>query len=55
MNRPLTTKDEILRSASEIADILGKNRLRNVGFNVPRCKVTARQAVLLNRVEEELT
>ena len=47
-NRPLTTKDGILRSACEIADILGKNRLRNLGFDVPWGKVTARQAVLLN-------
>ena len=55
-NRPLMTKleDGILTSSSEIADILGKNRLLNFGFNVPRSKVTARQAVLLNRVEEEL-
>ena len=48
------TKDGILRSAGEIADILGKNRLLNFGFDVPRSKVTARQAILLNRVEEEL-
>ena len=54
MNRPLTTKDGILRSAGKIADILGKSRLCNLGFDVPRGKVTARQAVLLNRVEEEL-
>ena len=36
MNRSLTTKDGILRSAGEIAVILGKNRLRNI----PRGKVT---------------
>ena len=35
---PLMTKDGILRSAGEIADILGKNRLCNLGFNVPRGK-----------------
>ena len=46
-------KDGILRSASEIADILGKNRLHSLGFNIPSSKVTAQQAVLLNRVEEE--
>ena len=50
MNRSLTTKDGILRSAGEIAVILGKNRLRNI----PKGKVTDRQAVLLNRVEKEL-
>ena len=48
------TKDGILRSASEIVSILGKSRLRNLGFNIPRGKLTARQAVLLNRVEVEL-
>ena len=48
------TKDGILRSSGEIADILGKSRLLNFGFNIPRSKVTARQAVLLNRAEEEL-
>ena len=33
---------------------MGKNRLCNLGFDIPRGKVTAQQAVLLNRVEEEL-
>ena len=51
---PLMTKDGILRSAGEIADILGKNRLCKLGFNVPRDKVKAQQAVVLNKAEEEL-
>ena len=34
--------------------ILGKNKLHNMGFNIPSGKVMARQAVLLNRMEEEL-
>ena len=37
-----------------IADILGKNRLRRLGFNIPVGKVTARQAVMLNKAAEEL-
>ena len=37
-----------------LADILGKNRLRNLGFDIPRGKVTARQAVMLNKAAEEL-
>ena len=37
-----------------IADILGKNRLRNLGFDIPRGKVTAREAVMLNKAAEEL-
>ena len=37
-----------------IADILGKNRLCNLGFDIPMGKLTARQVVMLNRVKEEL-
>ena len=37
-----------------VADILGKNRLRRLGFNIPVGKVTARQAVMLNKAAEEL-
>ena len=35
-------------------DILGKNRLRRLGFNIPVGKVTAWQAVMLNKAAEEL-
>ena len=51
--KPLTTEGE-LRSVGEIAEILGKNRLRNLGFHIPKGKLTAQQAVTLNRVKEEL-
>ena len=51
--KPLTTKG-VLKSVGMIADILGKNRLRNLGFDIPRGKVTARQAVMLNKAAEEL-
>ena len=34
--------------------ILGKEGLRDLDFNVPKGKVTSRQAVLLNEAEEEL-
>ena len=37
-----------------IADILGKNRLRRLGFNTPVGKLTARQVVMLNKAAEEL-
>ena len=37
-----------------LADILGKNRLRRLGFNIPVGKVTAQQAVMLNKATEEL-
>ena len=44
----------MLRSVGVIAEILGKKGLRDLGFDIPMGKVTARQAVMLNRVEEEL-
>ena len=37
-----------------LADILGKGGLRNLGFDIPRGKVTAQQAVMLNKAAEEL-
>ena len=52
-NEPLTTEGK-LKSVGTIADILGKNRLRNLGFDIPRGKLTARQAVMLNRMKEQL-
>ena len=52
-NEPLTSEGK-LKLVRTIADILGKNRLCNLGFDIPRGKLTARQAVMLNRVKEEL-
>ena len=37
-----------------LADILGKNRHHRLGFNIPVGKVTAWQAVMLNKAVEEL-
>ena len=37
-----------------IADILGKNRLHRLRFNIPVGPITARQAVTLNKAAEEL-
>ena len=51
--KPLTSKG-VLKPVGMLADILGKNRLRNLGFDIPRGKVTARQAVMLNKAAEEL-
>ena len=50
--KPLTTKD-VLKPVGMLADILGKNRLLNLGFDIPRGKVTACQAVMLNKAAEE--
>ena len=51
--KPLTTKG-VLKSVGMLADILGKGELRNSGSDIPRGKVTARQAVMLNKAAEEL-
>ena len=51
--KPLTTEGK-LKSVGMLADILGKNKLRRLGFNIPVGKVTARQAVILNKAAEEL-
>ena len=37
-----------------LGDILGKNRLRRLGFNIPVGKLMARQVVMLNKAAEEL-
>ena len=51
--KPLTTEEK-LKSVGMLADILGKNRLRRLGFNIPVGKVTAQQAVMVNKAAEEL-
>ena len=51
--KPLTTKG-VLKSVGILADILGKGGLCNLGFDIPRGKVTARQSVMLNKAAEEL-
>ena len=50
--KPLTAEGK-LKSVGMLADILGKNRLRRLGFNVPVGRITARQAVMLNKTAEE--
>ena len=51
--KPLTTKG-VLKSVGMLADILGKNRLHRLGFNIPVGSITARQAIMLNKAAEEL-
>ena len=51
--RPLTTEGK-LKSVGMLADILGKNRLRRLDFNIPVGHITAQQAVMLNKAAEEL-
>ena len=52
--KPLTTEGK-LKSVGMLADILGKNRLHRSGFDIHVGKVTARQAVMLNKAAEELS
>ena len=51
--KPLTTEGK-LKSVGMLADILGKNRLRRLGFNISVGKLTALQAVMLNKAAEAL-
>ena len=49
---PLTTEGK-LKSVGMLVDILGKDRLHRLGFNIPVGKLTARQAIMLNKAAEE--
>ena len=49
--KPLTTEGK-LKSVGMLADILGKNRLCRLGFNIPVGHITAHQAVMLNKAAE---
>ena len=51
--KPLTTTG-VLKSVGMLADILGKNRLRRLGFNIPVGHITAHWAVMINKAAEEL-
>ena len=51
--KPLTTEGK-LKLVGMLVDILGKNRLRRLGFNIPVGHITAQQAVMLNKAAEEL-
>ena len=52
--RKLVTTKGVLKSIGMLVDILGKGGLCNLGFDIPRGKVTTRQAVMLNKAAEEL-
>ena len=53
-NRKLLTTEGKLKSVGMLVDILGKNRPRRLGFNIHVGRITARQAVMLNKAAEEL-
>ena len=49
--KPLMTEGK-LKSVGMLADISGKNRLHRLGFNIPVGRITAQQAVMLNKAAE---
>ena len=51
--KPLMTKG-VRKPVGMLADILGKNRLRRLSFNIPLGPLTAWKAVMLNKAAEEL-
>ena len=51
--KPLTTEGK-LKSVGMLADILDKNRLHRLGFNIPVGPITVHQAIMLNKAAEEL-
>ena len=51
--KPLTTEGK-LTSVGMLADILDNYRFHRLGFNIPVGKLTARQAIMLNKATEEL-
>ena len=44
----------MLKSVRMLSDTLCKGGLRSLGFDIPRGKLTAQQAVMLNKTQEEL-
>ena len=53
-SRKLLTTEGKLKSVGMLVDILGKNRFHRLGFNIPVGRISARQAVMLNKAAEEL-
>ena len=51
---PLTVRGGKLRLVGTIVKILGKEGLRNLDFDIPKGKLTARQVTVLNKIKEEL-
>ena len=54
VDKPLMYKKGRLRMVGELDKILGITRLQDLGFDIPRGELTAQQAVILNKAEEEL-
>ena len=52
-DEPLTNEDGKLKTFGKLKSILGKNRIRDLGSDVPKGS-TVRQAVVLNKAKEEL-
>ena len=52
-DKPLINEDGKLKTFGRLKSILCKNRLHSLGFDVPIGELTAQQAVILNKAEEE--
>ena len=52
-NKSLTTNGR-LRAVGELKTILGKERLCNLGFDIPKSKLPAREITIFNKTEEDL-
>ena len=47
-------EDRKLKTFGRLTSILGKNRLRDLGFDIPSSKITPQQSIILNKTEEQL-
>ena len=50
----MSHEDGKLKTFGKLKSIPGKNRLHNLGFDVPGGKLTPQQSVTLNKAEEEM-
>ena len=53
-DEPFTCEDGTLKTFGRSTSILGKNRLRDLGFDIPSCKQMPQESIILNKTEEEL-
>ena len=54
VDKSLTYNKGRIKKVGEIYKILGKNRLRALGFDISKGEVTHQEAVALNKAEEEM-
>ena len=54
MKKITDNERKYLKTVGQLKTILGKERLHNLGFDIPKSKLSARQATILNKTEAEL-